>query len=434
MSLTPTSKMVESSSTMIENASQSSMSMMMNRFSSDPLLIGSTMIVSSAIFTTYYTTAFLKHKPQLKPTAFPSNVNVKHPSTSSLQLPFTHADMNTDRTTNINNNSNHKYSVLGAPTSKSKQMSKHGHTKKSNNPTFVTNILTSISRPQLLVLTRFGGSVLLGTFLHPNLHFIDRILTTVRAMSDFALPALFLFVANYCNSIALSRIGISLTYTSKCAIPLITVIFSYLLDGYSALPSLRTLLTLIPIAGGIAMASWNSPTFETLGFLAAMASTISQTALNVTSKRVMGKTGVTGLEAQRAMASCAFLISFIMLLWTNSYQYIKRSSTTTTDHLKNNQFVDVNSKPIITTTEELPPIHLFLGAICSYHMEYVLSFMFVRLVQPITYGTCDAIRRLCLIISGRVMFGGEAFSKLNITGIGVAILGALAYSYSSAMT
>jgi hypothetical protein len=40
-----------------------------------------------------------------------------------------------------------------------------------------------------------------------------------------------------------------------------------------------------------------------MGFVAAMASTTSQAALNVVSKRVMRSTGIRGAEAQRAMVS-----------------------------------------------------------------------------------------------------------------------------------
>lgn len=70
-------------------------------------------------------------------------------------------------------------------------------------------------------------------------------------------------------------------------------------------------------------------------------------------------------------------------------------------------------------------------AVCAYHIEYVLSFMFVKLVAPITYGACDAIRRLAIIITGQRMFGGHPFSPLNFVGMGLALLGALSYAITS---
>ena len=44
-----------------------------------------------------------------------------------------------------------------------------------------------------------------------------------------------------------------------------------------------------------------------------------------------------------------------------------------------------------------PPCWLAGLAVVAYHLEYVLSFSFVGLVEPIAYGTCDALRRLLII-------------------------------------
>lgn len=266
--------------------------------------------------------------------------------------------------------------------------------------------LSVLSRPGLLTLYRFGGSLLLGIIAHPDFNVGKRLEDTLRNLPAFTLPAIFLFVANYANSMALGRIGISLTYTSKCAIPLITVLLTLILDGKSALPSKETLLSLIPIALGIACASWNSPTFEPFGFAAAMTSCAAQSALNVSSKRAMNKTGIAGPEAQRCMVSVGFVISLFLSIF------------------------QVSQTPKQVTSAE-PPAWLSCFAVVSYHLEYVLSFMFVKLVAPITYGACDAVRRLAIILSGHVMFGGDPFTVLNIAGIGLAVLGALAYSITS---
>jgi hypothetical protein len=275
------------------------------------------------------------------------------------------------------------------------------------------NVLkSSLTRPTALTLFRFGGSLLFGIILHPNLKVLERIKQTKDFIPDFTLPAALLFIANYANSISLNRIGISLTYTSKCAIPLITVLLTLLIDGKKALPNVLTLSSLVPIALGIAVASWNSPTFEKLGFLAAMISTTSQAALNVTSKQAMSKTGLTGSQAQRAMVAVGFVITIALSI-------LQRSRSNTLEKESREQ------------SETELPLWLTTMAVLAYHAEYVLSFMFVKLVSPITYGTCDAMRRLSIIVSGHRMFGGPPFSGLNLFGIGLALLGALGYSIAS---
>jgi hypothetical protein len=265
-----------------------------------------------------------------------------------------------------------------------------------------------------------------------------RLLQTIKASKSFLLPSLFLFIANYTNSISLDRIGISLTYTSKCGIPLLTVLFTLLLDGINALPSKATLCSLIPIALGIGAASWNSPTFELFGFVAALTSTTSQAALNVFSKRVMRSTGIKGAEAQRAMVFVALGFGLVMASANSLGGFIREMKDSNgfgggRDILEKEDVDAAQQQTVMLgPSPSHPPAWLTFLAILAYHMEYVLSFMFVGLVEPITYGTCDALRRLLIIVSGRQIFGGDKFSNVNLGGIAMAILGALMYSITSA--
>jgi hypothetical protein len=54
------------------------------------------------------------------------------------------------------------------------------------------------------------------------------------------------------------------------------------------------------------------------------------------------------------------------------------------------------------------------------------------MVEPITYGTCDALRRLLIIVVGKQLFGGAKFSRLNLGGMMTALLGAMMFSITSA--
>ena len=376
------------------------------------------------------------------------------------------------------------------------------------------NAFPRLSRPALLTLSRFSGSLLLGLVAwNPQ----QRLMATLRSVPPFLMPALFLFVAHYSNTLSLNRVGISLTYTSKCAIPLMTVVLTVLLDGWKALPSRGPLLSLVPIALGIAAASWNSPTMDNLGFLAAMISCVSQSALNVSCKRAMITTGLRGPQAQRAMVVIGFILASCMsylpaVLSQLQHRWMtERStndstnqmsmttdgtatiSTTTTSLAPSANGANIGSlttnsvvvptarvmagggtggglangttmpssnrsppasasshspstvaikqhvasspppppSPQLSSSSSPPPLWLTGLAVSSYHFEYMLSFMFVNLVAPITYGTCDAIRRLSIIITGRCMFGGKPLSLLNMSGIGLALLGALSYSITT---
>mmetsp|Transcript_41216 Transcript_41216/g.49488 ORF Transcript_41216/g.49488 Transcript_41216/m.49488 type:complete len:386 (-) Transcript_41216:175-1332(-) len=290
-----------------------------------------------------------------------------------------------------------------------------------------------IDRPNLLTLYRFSGSLLIGLLLHTDIFtgLAPRIRKTIASARDFRIPAVFLFIANYSNSMALDRIGIPLTYTSKCGIPLITALLTFILDGRDALPGSLTLSSLLVIASGIALASWNSPQFETFGFICALISCTTQAALNVTSKGVMKRTMVGGSEAQRSMVSVAFVISIITVVFTKFSKYASYKWNKTIPSDKST--MDKRKKSKKTQFFPSPPAWISVFAILAYHVEYSLSFMFVRLVEPITFGTCDAIRRLSIIVSGQKMFGGANFTNTNLVGIALALAGALLYSITNAM-
>jgi drug/metabolite transporter (DMT)-like permease len=123
----------------------------------------------------------------------------------------------------------------------------------------------------------------------------------------------------------------------------------------------------------------------------------------------MTRTGIAGPQAQRAMVAVGFAITCMFSTIQGVLQKPKQ----------------------VALRQSEPPAWLTSMAVIAYHVEYVLSFMFVNLISPITYGACDAMRRLLIILSGHLMFGGESFSPLNIAGIGLALLGALAYSITS---
>lgn len=341
-----------------------------------PIIVGSGWMFSSIVFSTYYTTAFLTN-------GIPKEKNDFHERKVAIM------------------SGNEKTSEI--------QASANTRRAKFNNT------LKNMSRSKLLTLYRFSGSLLLGVV--GNLNVMEcgqRIMDTIKYMGAFSVPALFLFVANYCNSIALERIGISLTYTSKCLIPLITVLMTLLVDGMSALPPTLALIMLIPIASGVALASWNSPSFDKSGFLAAIISSTAQAALNVFSKKSLQATGISGLQAQRSMASVALIITICI---------------TVSDALRNR---DQREKEVERPRPALPSTKLSVAAAAAYHFEYVLSFLFLTMVTPIEYGTCDAVRRLGIIVAGRKFFGGEPFSSVNYGGIALALLGAMGYSIGSA--
>ena len=71
--------------------------------------------------------------------------------------------------------------------------------------------------------------------------------------------------------------------------PFFSVVLSALFLGEA--PTAPVLLSLLPIVGGVALASASEVTFNWPGFLAAMGSNLTFQSRNVFSKKFMGKSG-----------------------------------------------------------------------------------------------------------------------------------------------
>lgn len=282
--------------------------------------------------------------------------------------------------------------------------------------------------PQLLTIWRFGGSFLLSlvTSSFSNTRKIIAALPTT--MPPFVFPAFYLTLANLCNVIALDKIGISLTYTTKCAIPIMTV-FIQAIEDRKNLPSYSSILSLIPIAFGIALSNWNAPRFDAVGFIFAILSCTAQSFLNVSCKNAIMKTNLSGFAVQRNLVAIAFVVLGVkQFVFDNLADligrlYRRRGTTLLTTKKKNKteNETDADKQPH-------PPALLTAYMVTCYHLEYCLSFVFLSRINSVTYSVCDAIRRLCIIISGRIFFGGAYLSNLNKFGVLLAIIGACFYA------
>lgn len=87
--------------------------------------------------------------------------------------------------------------------------------------------------------------------------------------------------------------------------PFFSVLLSALFLGES--PSAPVLLSLLPIVGGVALASASEVTFNWPGFLAAMGSNVTFQSRNVFSKKFMGKSKARARALWCAAARCAVL-------------------------------------------------------------------------------------------------------------------------------
>jgi len=167
-------------------------------------------------------------------------------------------------------------------------------------------------------------------------------------------------------------------------------------------------LSLAPVVLGVTLASVSDLNFSLTGLTAALGSALAQTLLNITSKRRMEQLGVNGSDAQFLMATWCFLASvpmyFLQPQQGNSHG------------------------PLSVQTLQCPiALGVTILAGTSYHIEYVLNFMFVPLVSPLAFSVTDIARRLTKIILGALFFH-SALTVPNAVGVALSLCGVLWYS------
>ncbi|VAH58530.1 unnamed protein product [Triticum turgidum subsp. durum] len=88
------------------------------------------------------------------------------------------------------------------------------------------------------------------------------------------------------TNMSLGKVAVSFTHTVKASEPFFTVLLSAFFLG--EVPSPLVLGSLVPIVGGVALASLTEVSFNWVGFWSAMASNLLNQTRNVLSKRLLG--------------------------------------------------------------------------------------------------------------------------------------------------
>ncbi|KAK9090387.1 hypothetical protein Sjap_023564 [Stephania japonica] len=94
-------------------------------------------------------------------------------------------------------------------------------------------------------------------------------------------------LGNLFTNMSLGKVAVSFTHTIKAMEPFFSVLLSALFLG--EMPTIWVVLSLMPIVGGVALASITEVSFNWAGFWSAMASNVTFQSRNVLSKKLMVK-------------------------------------------------------------------------------------------------------------------------------------------------
>lgn len=213
--------------------------------------------------------------------------------------------------------------------------------------------------------------------------------------------------------IALGAGAVSFAHIVKASEPVVTCLMNYLFLG-QVLP-LPVYLTLLPIIGGVAIASMKELSFTVLALASAMLSNVSSSARGVLSKKTMsGKAIGENLDAQNlyavltAMSTCVLIPLMLAVEGTGFFSAFK--STVAAGDFTNKSLAML----------------LGLGGI-SYYAYNEVAFLALGKVNPVTHAVGNTIKRVVIIIASVVAFK-TPMSTGSIIGSSIAIAGTLLYS------
>eukprot|EP00262_Sarcandra_glabra_P013189 TRINITY_DN3603_c0_g3_i1.p1 TRINITY_DN3603_c0_g3~~TRINITY_DN3603_c0_g3_i1.p1 ORF type:complete len:396 (-),score=38.62 TRINITY_DN3603_c0_g3_i1:247-1434(-) len=215
-------------------------------------------------------------------------------------------------------------------------------------------------------------------------------------------------LGNLLTNVSLGKVSVSFTHTIKALEPFFSVVLSAMFLGEA--PSLWVVSSLVPIVGGVALASLTEASFNWAGFLSAMASNVTNQSRNVFSKKFMAKKEASLDDL--TIFSVITIMSFLMLLPTALFV---EGLKFTPAYM---QSVGVNVKEVC--------IWSLLAALC-FHAYQQCSYMILGKVSPVTHSVGNCVKRVVVIITS-VLFFRTSVSPINAIGTGVALTGVFIYS------
>lgn len=210
--------------------------------------------------------------------------------------------------------------------------------------------------------------------------------------------------------VSLGAGAVSFTHIVKAAEPAVSAFLSAVfLKSFLPIP---VYLSLIPVMGGVAMASLTELSFSWLSFSSAMVSNVASAARGIVGKSSMSKPPGKNMNAANLYAVMTILASVLVLPVTLAMEGTKIIPT-------------MKALALAGKSKEVG-IQMVLSAI-FYYLYNEVAFLALDNVAPVTHALGNTIKRVVIIIASVIAFG-NVMTMQGAIGSGIAIFGVLLYS------
>eukprot|EP01035_Chromulina_nebulosa_P026336 gene26336-34453_t len=210
--------------------------------------------------------------------------------------------------------------------------------------------------------------------------------------------------------VSLGAGAVSFTHIVKAAEPAISAALSAIvLKSFLPIP---VYLSLLPVMGGVAIASMTELSFTWLGFGAAMVSNFASAGRGIVGKMSMGKPQGQNMNAANLYAVMTILATVLL--------------TPLTLLIEGKQIIPTVQSIIAKGQFSTVAIQTLLSAV-FYYLYNEVAFLALDNVAPVTHALGNTIKRVVIIITSVVVFG-NVLTTQGAIGSAIAILGVLLYS------
>lgn len=286
---------------------------------------------------------------------------------------------------------------------------------------YLFNIGYNIYNKQALNALAFPWTIATIQMITGIFYFVPLWLTGLRKAPKLSMDDLkTLFPIALCHTgvhvgavVALGAGAVSFAHIVKASEPVVTCGANALLLG-EILP-MKVYATLLPIIGGVAIASMKELSFTMLALGAAMLSNVSSSLRGVLSKKTMsGKQIGENLDAQNLYAVLTAMSSLILIPMTLA--------------VEGTGFFPAFKEAVSSgafTNKSLSTLLALSGA--TYYLYNEVAFKALGKVNPVTHAVGNTIKRVVIIVASVIAFK-TPMSTGSIIGSSIAIAGTLLYS------